>query len=155
MGKPEVERERVVVDCSKDVPRTKQSFKQECDINVIMRKYKTTGVLSDSALNTRAGAFGDFTGIGDFMECQSKVIKAKEAFAGLPANVRSRFRNDPALLVDFVSHSENSEEAISLGLVPKPVEPPKAVESTPKAVGDVVPEEPKAEPAKPGSTIVT
>jgi hypothetical protein len=37
----------------------------------------------------------------------------------LPANIRSRFDNDPAKLIDFMENPANREEAESLGLVNK------------------------------------
>ena len=41
-------------------------------------------------------------------------------FDNLPSDVRNRFNNNPAQLLDFVADPENKEEAIELGLLPKP-----------------------------------
>ena len=46
----------------------------------------------------------------------------------LPAQIRSRFENDPAKLIDFLDNSENLDEAIKLGLVSKFEELPQVVE---------------------------
>lgn len=108
--------ERVAIDCSKG-NRARQEFKDECDINRIMKKYAGTGVLPQRA----GGMFGDFSGIGDFMDAHAMIDKAKEAFASLPSDVRKRFANDPAELIRFVSDVANREEAIKLGLIPKVV----------------------------------
>jgi len=140
-------RVRPVVDCSRDVPRTKQSFREEVDINVIMRKYVKTGRLDPGQVVTRQGAFGDFTGIDDFLVCQNKVLEAKRAFDDLPPKVRSRFRNRPADLIGFLEDPENDEEAISLGLRAKPEVEPVTAPSTPE-VAPAEPEVPKAEPPK-------
>ena len=51
----------------------------------------------------------------------SKVTEARSIFAQLPSELRKRFHNDPAELVVFMSDSANVEEAISLGLMSKPV----------------------------------
>jgi phage internal scaffolding protein len=50
----------------------------------------------------------------------------------LPAQIRSRFDNDPAKLIDFLENEQNHDEAIKLGLVNPPGEMPQVVESTPE-----------------------
>lgn len=120
----------VVVDATERFgPGAKQSFKEECDINNIMAKYQRTGALS--WLAKYDGQYGDFSAF-DFMDAQLTVAKAKEMFGALPSSVRKRFQNDPAEFLDFMSRTENAEEAIKLGLAtakPTPVEtavPPAA-----------------------------
>jgi hypothetical protein len=48
----------------------------------------------------------------------------------LPAELRARFENDPAKLIEFIDNSENLDEAINLGLVNKPENLPQVVEDT-------------------------
>lgn len=115
--------------------RTKQSFKAECDINVIMERYQKTGVL-DFAQKHEA-QYGDCTGL-DFTAAMQVVVDARNMFNDLPSSVRARFGNDPAQLLDFVQHPENREEAIKLGLVqpmtaqaPLPPEPSKPAAGAP------------------------
>ena len=57
------------------------------------------------------------------------VMAADDAFMALPANIRERFNNDPAELVDFVSDDRNRSEAIDLGLVPPPAKPDGVIPS--------------------------
>lgn len=97
-----------------DQGRTKQSFKDECDINTIMRRYEVTGELGH--LSRRTPIFGDFPSM-DFAEAMAIVIKAREDFASLPSEVRDRFANDPARLLHFMEDANNREEAIKLGLI--------------------------------------
>lgn len=97
-----------------DAGRTKQSFKAECDVNVIMQRYQKTGILDFA--NKHEPQYGDCTGV-EFQAGMNLVARAREMFEDLPAQVRSRFDNDPAQLLDFVQHAENREEAIKLGLV--------------------------------------
>ena len=67
--------------------RTKQCFKDECDINNILKKYKNVmGVEYLSQFNTFAGGqFGDFSGIQDYRSALDKVNQAKSFFDSLPA----------------------------------------------------------------------
>jgi len=129
----------VTIDCSKDKGRTKQSFKKECDINHIMSRYRKTGLISPLLLNQRQAIFADVAEIGDFQECQSRVLAAKEAFLTLPSSIRARFGNDPAQLLDFCSDPKNRAEAIELGIIPKPEKPLETTEKPPEAKKEVPP----------------
>lgn len=115
--------------------RTKQSFKAECDINTIIDRYLKTGVLEYA--NKNEPRYGDVTGI-EYQDAMQKVAAAKTLFNELPAGVRDRFDNEPALFLDFVQDDANREEAEKLGLL-KPQEPPpparRAGEGAPEAGG--------------------
>jgi len=102
------------VDCSGDEPMTKQSFKDECDINVLMRRYETTGLLP---VGVGVAKYEDFSEVGDFMQAQATLERARAQFASLPARVRDRFRNSASEFLGFVSNPSNYEEALSLGLL--------------------------------------
>lgn len=118
-------RVRVSIDLSSG-GRAKQSFKDECDINVIMRRYEKSGALP--ALQTREPRFMDCTGF-DFHQAQLLVTEAQRAFMDLPSGLRERFGNDPGELMAFLGDERNREEAVKLGLVdpPPPVEGPVPV----------------------------
>jgi phage internal scaffolding protein len=93
-----------------------QHFKEECDINTILQKFNITGLLPEAPLSPR---YGDFTGIGDYHTALNRVIAAQDEFEALPAQIRARFGNDPAQLIEFMENSENRPEAEELGLVDK------------------------------------
>lgn len=102
---------------------TKQSEKDRCDINVIMRQYKRTGLVA----HTRAG--GSYESLPDAMDYQQAlavVAEAREAFSVLPATVRDRFGNEPASLLAFLRDPANREEGIAIGLFSRPQGPPEA-----------------------------
>lgn len=103
--------------------RTQQHFKNECDINYIMRKYAKTGVLTDpNAINGSQPTFGDFSNLPDLQEAKQIVIDANLMFEGLNSKIRKRFGNDPIKLIEFLRDPENKEEAIKLGIVnPEPL----------------------------------
>lgn len=114
-----------------DATLTQQHFKDECDINNILRQFNITGLLPEAPLSPR---YGDFTGIGDYHSALNQVIAAEDEFMALPAQIRSRFDNDPAKLIDFLEKSENKDEAIKLGLVNPEILPQVVEEYQEKAV---------------------
>ena len=91
-----------------------QHFKEECDINTILQKFSITGILPEAPLSPR---YGDFSGIGDYHTALNRVIAAQEEFQALPAQIRARFDNDPAKLIEFLDDEANRPEAEKLGLV--------------------------------------
>jgi hypothetical protein len=93
-----------------------QQFKEECDINTIMRRFGVTGVLP----NGPVGNYGDFTDIDDFTSAMNAVRQASEAFMDLPVALRRRFGHDPQEFINFIENDNNREEAQRLGLVPTP-----------------------------------
>lgn len=101
---------------------TQQQFKDECDINNIMRKYQTTGEITHIA--KKIGMYGDFSEIPDYHQMHQTVIEAEAAFMGLPAELRLRFKNDPGQLIDFLKDENNYEEGVKLGLLNKKPEAP-------------------------------
>jgi phage internal scaffolding protein len=108
-----------------DASLAQQHFKDECDINNILRQFNITGQLPENAVSPR---YGDFTGVTDYHSALNQVIAAEDEFMSLPATIRARFENDPAQLIEFLENSENKDEAIKLGLVNKPAEMPQVVE---------------------------
>jgi len=93
--------------------RTKQSFKDECDINRIMSRYYKTGLLEH--VQTAVAQYLDVTG-ADFQDAQNLVAGANSMFHMLPSHVRTKFENSPAKFLEFMENPANAQEAISLGL---------------------------------------
>ena len=106
--------------------QTKQSFKDECDINNIMKRYNATGAITH--LNMRTPEYGDFSSPLDFQAALNTVMEGEAMFADLPSDLRDRFGNDPKQLLEFLADDANREEAIKLGIVQAPPEPPAPVE---------------------------
>lgn len=102
---------------SSDKPSlTKQSFREECDINTIVRRFGLTGEMP-SPLSPQ---FGDFSEVVDFQTAMNAIRRAGEDFMTLPASLRSRFDNDPSRLIAFLEDKANFDEAVKLGLVNSP-----------------------------------
>lgn len=138
------------VDCSVDrdtgevLPSmTKQSFKDECDINRLMAKYETTGVIDH--VNRRMPEYGDFAGVVSYQDSLNIVLDAREVFAALPARLRDRFGNDPGQYLAFIDDPKNKDEAIKLGMIKAPPAepPPQKVEVVNPAVKDTPPPQQK------------
>ena len=98
---------------------TKQSMRDECDINLIVKNYSQIGVLEH--VNNNQQFFGNVSDT-DFRASLDLVLDAQKTFDELPAKIRRRFDNDPELLLSFIDDPNNKEEAIELGLIPKPHE---------------------------------
>ncbi len=111
-----------------------QHFKDECDINNILRQFNITGLLPESPLSPR---YGDFTGISDYHTALNRVIAAQDEFDALPAQIRARFANDPAQLIEFLENSDNRSEAEELGLIEKvAAEAVEATNTTPEKAAE-------------------
>lgn len=103
----------------KAVSMTKQSFREEADINVIMKRAERTGVIGDPLAVYDKGVYGDFSDGADFLTIQNRVLAMNEYFMTLPGEVRAKFNHDPAVMIDFVSNPANLAESVKLGLVSK------------------------------------
>lgn len=95
---------------------TKQAERDACDINVIMRRWKVTGVAPVTGASPR---YGDFSDGVDYHDALNRCKQADADFADLPADVRSHVNNDPGEFLDMVSDPERVSELEALGLVPK------------------------------------
>lgn len=137
-------RDRVTGKVSVPPSKTKQSHLRECDINIILKQFSVTGMLTHINANAALGRYADLPDQLDYQESLNIVAQGEAAFASLPAKVRDRFENDPALFLAFMADPKNRAEAIELGLViPPPPPPPPA--AAPAAA-------PAPEPPKPGNS---
>lgn len=93
-----------------------QSFKDECDINNIMRKHGHDPVAFNT-LTRKGGVYGDFSEISDYQGMLQKVADAQDAFSSLPSALRERFRNSPGELIEFLQNPQNYDEGVKLGLL--------------------------------------
>lgn len=116
---------------------TQQQFAEEVDINTIVKRFGLTGELPNGVAMPVSG---DFTGVADFQSAMNVVRQAQEAFMELPAEVRYRFSNDPARVVEFLDNPENRDEAIKLGIVARPVEKTRdVIQAIDELAGKMVP----------------
>lgn len=108
----------------RDESRAVQSQRDEADINTIVRNFGITGALPQGV---RVPTYGDFDTVDDYRSAIEAVRAAEASFMAMPAEVRSRFQNDPQQFVEFCSDPGNLEEMRKLGLAVPPPPPPPPV----------------------------
>jgi len=130
---------KVKLSFKNSVSRCKQSFREECDVNRIVARARKTGYLIDPTIvANRQAVFMDCSQV-DYMDMLNRVNVAQSAFDALPSDVRSKFDNDVAKLLDFVSDPVNEDVSISLGLLPKKVVPVEEPAQEPVGQGEAAP----------------
>lgn len=131
------EREKVLA-VSHGPSRTKQAERDGANINSIMKRYGTTGVLP---VTGKAPTYGDFSNVDDYKAALDKLNAAQEDYARLPAEVRAATNHSPGEFLDMVHDEDRRGELRELGLLPDrdPVEIEK------KALIAAEPETPGAE----------
>lgn len=139
-GKPIPPVVREGLECPESDRRTKQEFKDDCDVNVIMRRVYAGQPVR--LMDRGRAYFGDFDQASDLLGARTQLAAAEAAFMSLPAAVRRRFENDVAGLVARYDQAEAGDEAardelVELGLLEGPPAPPEP------------PAEPPAPPAEP------
>lgn len=135
----------VTGEVSRPPSRTKQDFRDQCDINNIIKQYKITGQIQHISAAAAQGRFEDLPDPIDFQQSLNTIREADQAFAALPAKLRDRFGNDPSQFLSFLSDPENLDEARRLGIVnplPEPASPPNSPEPTPAPAPASSPPEP-------------
>lgn len=110
---------------------TKQSFKDECDINNIIKSFSVTGMVNHISERAASGVYVDLPDSVDFQEALHTVESARNAFATLPSKVRDRFANDPEAFLSFLHDPKNETEARALGLLNPTVAPPVGTSAPP------------------------
>lgn len=107
---------------------TKQEFKNECDINYVLARYRDAPPRPWA--NPPTLRYGDFADAPDFLGAQLLVKQAEEQFNSIPAPVRERFGNNPANFLEWIHKPENKDEARRLGFLKAEVAPPPSPSSS-------------------------
>lgn len=107
-------RNAVTCDCTEDGQgKTKQEFKEECDINNILARNERGETIEH--LRQHGEHYSDNTGV-DFQSAMNIVTATQQLFDTLPAHIRARVNNKPEEFLDFVQNPDNIEEMRELGL---------------------------------------
>lgn len=105
------------MDDPKDwVSRTKQSFREESDINSIVAKARRGQAVTHVARSLPV--FMDVSEVGDYRTALDMLRQTDEFFSRLPAKVRAVFNNDPAEFLDGLDTVEGRSKLEKAGLVP-------------------------------------
>lgn len=89
--------------------RTKQAFKDQCDINKMLAKAQQTGSMAHLVKYPEA-VYGEFDGEFDLLTAQGQIAKANEIFNDLPSEIRKDFNNDPLAFVKFAGDPDNNDK---------------------------------------------
>nr|QJB19928.1 MAG: internal scaffolding protein [Microvirus sp.] len=96
-----------------DKTLTQQHMKDECDINVLVKRFVVTGEIPQLTMPPMQG---DFSTAPTYQEALNLMVEANRSFMQQPAEIRARFENDPAKFVDFCSDEKNRDELRRMGL---------------------------------------
>lgn len=114
---------------------TRQEFAEECDINVLMKRYEGHAIGGPGMLPPAQPSFVDFTGIpSNLLDYMNLMTDAESAFMTLPAPVRKEFDNSAHAFVDFASDPENLPQMRTWGLAPPAPAAPLAAPGAPPVV---------------------
>lgn len=91
-----------------DESRTKQSFEEEANINVIFARAIQNG-WDPRLLPQVEATYADVTEVGDFRTAQERVLRGLEIFEKLSARDRLEFGNDPGRFFEFAMDPANVE----------------------------------------------
>ena len=86
--------------------RTKQAFKDQCDINKILKKAQKVGSLSH--LEKHGAYYADVSDVDDLLTAHARIDRAGEVFAELPSEVRKEFNNNWADFFRYVNDPANA-----------------------------------------------
>lgn len=92
-------------------------------MNFIVKRFEQTGVLPQVQ---GSPIFGDFASVPDYQAAIQLVDHAHAQFAGLSADLRAEFDNDPAKFLAFCSDPKNKDRMRQLGLLNEASLPPQA-----------------------------
>lgn len=126
----EFESDRTGLYC-KDPSLTKQEFKEETDINVILERFTRSGEPPPMVLPEH---FMDLTERTNYFDMARQIAVANEKFYLLPAATRAEFQNDPTRWADAVVqavHLGDREYLAELGI--DAPERPQAADPSPGA----------------------
>jgi hypothetical protein len=140
-----IEAARTALYC-KDPTKAQQHPKEECDINTIVDRFLKTGTLPQVPLPPTYENFGE---VFDFQSAMNTIKAATDSFMALPANVRTRFQNDPAKFVAYVDHCHETGDLDPLREMGLAVA--RAPESRPEAEPGANPQNPPEAPKGPST----
>lgn len=120
-----------VVTMPEGASLTQEQFKDDCDANKIINKYKKTRQITH--LRASQGVYADLSELEDYQTMLGHVQKAEMAMMALPPALRNKFNGNPADMIAYLQDPANYEESVALGLREKPTAAPAAPTPDPKS----------------------
>lgn len=122
--------------CTTEEGKTRQSEAQLADINLTIKKYhmQDIDVMALPVGTFRGAEYGDMTGWPTLQEALNARVNAQAFFASLPPDVRVRFNNDPAVMLDAWDSGADREVFEEIGLLEKLPDVPASAPVVPPTV---------------------
>ncbi len=119
---------------------TQQHMKDDCDVNIIVKRHAETGNISH--LNPKKPLYMDCSNITDLQGALHLVEEAEDNFATLPSAVRKACANDPVAFINMLHTEDGTTVLAEAGLeyLAKPADPNELPGRQPKP--DTIPPEP-------------
>lgn len=108
---------RVILDTG-PVTHTKQSFRDDCDINLIVKRHASTGLWDH--LNPTTPTYGDFSAAVELQSAMALVEAAHDAFDALPSAVRKVCDNNPVVMLENLAKPGAFHELVQAGMPTTP-----------------------------------
>lgn len=86
--------------------RTKQSYKDSCDINKLLEQGQREGSLSH--LEKHGAVYGDYAAI-DWDNLPLQLAEGQQVFNELPAELKKEFDQDPGKFFNYVTDPQNKD----------------------------------------------
>ncbi len=115
---------------------TQQHFKEETEINNILRSHDRNGVIEH--IHKGNAIYADFSEITDLSDALHQIKEAQAEFLNIPSKIREKFQNDPGQFFKFASDPNNLDQLREMGLanptpsVAMPTETESSSVETPK-----------------------
>ena len=106
--------------------QTQQQFKDECDINNVVRQFAKNGTTHH--LNNSKPNYGLATA-DTYHDAMNIVVEAQQEFEALPAEIRKKFGHSPENFLEYIENPENAQSLYDMGIT-----------NTPPAVADEISE---------------
>lgn len=105
---------RVRLDASEETHGTlvKQSFAEEVDVNRIVERFQTTGVLPGAEA---PAVFADVSEMPSYHESLTRVRQVEAFFATLDAETREAYGNDPGRWLEAYQEEADADSAAGRG----------------------------------------
>ena len=121
----ELEARRPIRTENYEPSRTKQSFKDELDVNNIIKKYSAPE-LKEMA-ESFEGVYGDFNQL-DYQTALTMLEKAHTTFMMVPSKIRQQFDNNPGDWIDFATDPKNLQQMRDWGFAHPEDQPDEPIE---------------------------
>lgn len=95
---------------------TKQADTEKADMNRILSRASSTGLLPQRVAQPLSGEIPD---IESFHDAMNLIVNANNQFMALPVAIREEFRHSPEAFLDFARNPENAEKMVTMGLAQK------------------------------------